>query len=359
MLSIYSLPFLFRCSDKLLNCFAMITFQSRFYSNHLMELVIYLTILIRAIESKNEENHNLNVTEVPDHKFHRYGKVGEWANELPILKAQDQGIVDHMRELVHQNEINPLLSEDDFIDHFQRILALPLQTVCNVGKWISLKRWHAKCGSTDGERYLCMDNFHSDIIGNKCLIYSFGISDNYEFEKLMGSVGCTVHAYDPTVSIPPSPANNVYFKKVGLGHYKGKRELMLNLAANISSEPMPMITLKDAFSNNGDLGKEITYLKVDIESSEIKAIPEWIQSGILENVRQIGMELHTGKLYFDRNGQADAAKRLLKLMSQLYDLGFRHISYSPNTCVGKSQDLNGQYYTFIDIVLYKPYISDR
>ena len=95
------------------------------------------------------------------------------------------------------------------------------------------------------------------------------------------------------------------------------------------------------------------------EEEILKAIPEWIQSRVLENVRQIGIELHTGKVYFDRKGQTDAAKKLLKFTTELYDLGFRHISYSPNTCVGKSQDPNGQYYTFIDIVLYKPYTSDQ
>ena len=40
----------------------------------------------------------------------------------------------------------------------------------------------------------------------------------------------------------------------------------------------------------------------------------------------------------------------------MYDLGFRHVSYSPNACVGKSQDpIGGQYYAFMDIVLFKPY----
>ena len=116
----------------------------------------------------------------------------------------------------------------------------------------------------------------------------------------MGSLGCIVYAYDPTVNLPLSPAQNVYFKKMGLGHFMGKKELF---TPNKRSDPLPITTLKDAISKNGHLGKEITYLKVDIESSEIKAIPEWIQSGVLENVRQIGMELHTGKVFFDRKGK--------------------------------------------------------
>jgi hypothetical protein len=53
--------------------------------------------------------------------------------------------------------------------------------------------------------------------------------------------------------------------------------------------------LQDAITANGDLGKRITYLKVDVEGSELKSISEWITSGILDDVRQIGIEIHTAR----------------------------------------------------------------
>ena len=46
---------------------------------------------------------------------------------------------------------------------------------------------------------------------------------------------------------------------------------------------------------NGDAGKKISYLKVDVEGAEHKAISEWIRSGILDHVKQIGIEIHTGR----------------------------------------------------------------
>ena len=286
---------------------------------------------------------------------HGLNELNEWANNLPILKQQDDNIVNHMKDLVRQQDANPLLSDETLIEQFQRILAFPLQAVCNVGKWVALKRWHWRGGSTDGERYLCMDNFFEDVRNKKCLIYSFGIADDYSFEKEMGSIGCTVHAFDPTIDLTPKPSKNVFFHKIGLSHYKGNMEVTVNHDGNRKSEPLPVTTLKDAIQENGDHEKEITYVKVDIESSEIKAIPQWIQSGVLKNVRQIGIELHTGKTFFDRSGQAKAAKSLLKSLSELYDLGFRYVSYAPNLFVDKSQDHGGQYYTYIDILLYKPY----
>ena len=58
-----------------------------------------------------------------------------------------------------------------------------------------------------------------------------------------------------------------------------------------------VLTLKDAIAKMGDTGKDITQLKVDIEGSELEAIHEWIQSGVLEDVHQIGIEFHTGKIF--------------------------------------------------------------
>ena len=282
-------------------------------------------------------------------------ELNEWANNLPILKAQDDSIISHMKDLIRQQENNPLISKDTIIDHFQRILAFPLQTVCHVGKIIALQKWSHVGGATDGERYLCMDNFFKDIKSGSCVIYSFGISNDYSFEEKMGSIGCVVHAYDPTINLSPMPTKNVYFHKIGLSHFKGDMKVTVNYPKRGLSDPLPVTTLIDAINTNGDLGKEITYVKVDIESSEVKAIPQWIKSGILKHVRQIGIELHTGRSYFNRSGQAEAAKSLFKSISQLYDLGFRHISYAPNLFVDKRQDHQNQYYTFIDIVLYKPY----
>ena len=294
---------------------------------------------------------------VSDDKYQN--ELSKWANNLPILQAQDNRMIKHMKDLVAQHELNPILLDDDIIDDFQRILAFPLQTVCHVGKWVALNRWSRTGGSTDGERYLCMDNFYVDIRKEKCIIYSFGISDNYELEAELGSIGCIVHAYDPTVNLPSSLAKNVFFHKVGLSDYNGVKMFNKKHGANRFSELLPVITLNEAFKSNGHFEKEITYLKVDIEGSEIKAIPQWIQSGILKHVRQIGIELHTGKAIFNRSGQVKAAKAILKLISQLYDLGFRHISYAPNLYVDKKQDHGGKYYTNIDIVLYKPYTDEE
>jgi hypothetical protein len=45
--------------------------------------------------------------------------------------------------------------------------------------------------------------------------------------------------------------------------------------------------LREAMTSLDDLGKRITYLKVDIEGYEIDAIPDWIDNGLTQNIDQV------------------------------------------------------------------------
>ena len=47
-----------------------------------------------------------------------------------------------------------------------------------------------------------------------------------------------------------------------------------------------MLTLKDAIGEMGDEGKKISYLKVDVEGSEILSIRNWIIDGLPKIIDQ-------------------------------------------------------------------------
>ena len=40
--------------------------------------------------------------------------------------------------------------------------------------------------------------------------------------------------------------------------------------------------------DNGDLGKRISYLKIDIENSEFSCLKQWLKSNVLTFVDQLG-----------------------------------------------------------------------
>ena len=70
------------------------------------------------------------------------------------------------------------------------------------GKCHVLKRlggtWLNKCGFGDGEKLICMDGLYSAVKNQTCLVYSFGLADDWDFEIFMAQMGCTVRAFDPS-----------------------------------------------------------------------------------------------------------------------------------------------------------------
>lgn len=101
----------------------------------------------------------------------------------------------------------------------------------------------------------------------------------------------------------------------------------------------------------GDVGKNITYLKVDIEGSEIDAMRNWAESGVLKYVRQIGIEVHT--IHNAATGK-EFLQRLIENFRLLNKQGFKLISVTNNECIGKAYDLNKQYYNLFELVFHKP-----
>ena len=118
---------------------------------------------------------------------------------------------------------------------------------------------------------------------------------------------------------------------------------------------VPVKTLETIIKENGDENKIITYLKVDVESSELSAIPTWTKSEILNNIDQIGIELHTGAVHLKDHKIGQVLSSILLTFKEMRQrFGFKIIDYTPNGCVGKSQDkIEKRYTTYFDIVLYK------
>ena len=92
---------------------------------------------------------------------------------------------------------------------------------------------------------------------------------------------------------------------------------------------------------------------MDVEGTELKAIPEWISSGVLDQVSQIGIELHTGKGSIPQDKIFSGLSSLLSDMRNLHNIGFRIISTVNNDCVGKNQDDDNKFATLFEVVFYK------
>ena len=88
--------------------------------------------------------------------------------------------------------------------------------------------WSSVAKIIDGQKPVCLDKIYKDIQSGKCLVYSFGVGDDFTFETAMAGLGCTVRAFDLYVdtkdkSFVTNP--NITFSYTGLSHVKGKIEL--------------------------------------------------------------------------------------------------------------------------------------
>ena len=204
-------------------------------------------------------------------------------------------------------------------------------TVCNVKVRVGGK-YLPRCHVMDGQKYVCMDELSNDIDNQECIVYSFGIGGDWTFEDTIASFGCKVYAYDPTINLPTFRSKNITFKKIGLS------ELPINDKFQ---------TLSKIINENGHTNTKISYLKMDIEGAELSGLRVWIESGLLDNVQQIGMEVHLGEK--NRMFTLPFLNTLRKLQLKA---NFRIFNWEANNC-WKNVNRNEQYFSLAELVFKK------
>lgn len=135
----------------------------------------------------------------------------------------------------------------------------------------------------DGQKTVCIDPNVAPP-GHDCLIYSFGINNEWSFDENMERYGCQVYSFDPSMGAEDHDhSKGIHFYNWGLGHRD-----------EVTDSYWKVFTLSTIYKNlttkHGP--KIIDYLKMDVEFAEWTALPQIIESGMLANVRQLGAEFH-------------------------------------------------------------------
>ena len=73
-------------------------------------------------------------------------------------------------------------------DNYYKRVSLTDQSICHTVKQIAGK-WSNQCGFLDGEKYICIDRLYPALQNGTCLVYSFGLADDWDFEIWMASLG--------------------------------------------------------------------------------------------------------------------------------------------------------------------------
>jgi len=179
----------------------------------------------------------------------------------------------------------------------------------------------------DGQKAICLD---APVAPDRddCLVYSFGINNEWSFDEAMQEYGCDVYAFDPSMGMDTHQhSEHVRFYNIGLGYQDFIR----------SDWKMRRLSSIYKMLQHRHGNKVIDYLKIDIEGDEWNAITDIIASGMLPKIRQMAIEIHMWPV----KGTLDHHRRLIQTLQMLEDHGMVRFDSRANPTSHRYMDAFG------------------
>ena len=134
---------------------------------------------------------------------------------------------------------------------------------------------------------------------------------------------------------------NLIYHNAGIWHTNGLD----------SDEQWSLMTFDTILKENGHESRSITYLKMDVEGSELFCFNNWFKSNVFSQVKQFGIEFHlqSNILKPKLNSWYQKLYKYVKRLQMDYDMQI--IASDPNLCLGKSEDVEKKHYAYIDLLM--------
>jgi len=162
----------------------------------------------------------------------------------------------------------------------------------------------------DGQKAICMD-YQVDPDSWGCIVYSFGINNEWSFDDEMEKYGCHIFAFDPSMNASNHKhSKRTWFYNIGLAD-KDYEKTVLKKGIESKWNMKSLSSIHSMITKKGNA--VIDYLKIDIEGDEWVVIEDIIASGMLPKIRQIGIEVH----FWPANGTLSHFRSLAAILQSL------------------------------------------
>lgn len=224
-----------------------------------------------------------------------------------------QHLAGDVRALSSSSEV----SIDDIFRYFHWTNADSCRFSVDFGFWIYSG---GGVSAPDGHKAVCLDLGVAPVYKN-CLVYSFGINNQWAFDDAMSEFGCQVHSFDPSMGVQDHDrGERIHFHNLGLSGKDGPEhrnggEWSMKTLTSVYNSLLPV---------HGSV--PIDVLKMDIEFAEWQAIPPMIEAGFLQaHVKQMAVEIH-----FNKDDPVDTFRMYYRVLKMLEESGFVRFSSRPN-----------------------------
>ncbi|XP_045136134.1 uncharacterized protein LOC123519048 isoform X2 [Portunus trituberculatus] len=158
-----------------------------------------------------------------------------------------------------------------------------------------------------GMKMVCLDDKFI-IKPGSCVVFSFGVGNEWSFEDEFDKFGCKVYAYDPTMNKKDHQRSpNVKFFATGIGSFRGT----MNVGMGKKWSMQKVDRFENLVLQAGEDGREIDYVKLDVELSEIDFLQDMLFNSphVLARIKQIAMEVHDGYFKEDKSDFSQTSRQ--------------------------------------------------
>lgn len=205
------------------------------------------------------------------HKFHRHSTS---VKAMAAINVTDW-----------RNTVIRTLTVSQIIDY----LLWTNQSSCQIVQYFGGLMVSSSSGvvSMDGQKAICLD---SNVVPRpyRCLVYSFGINNEWSFDDAMELYGCKVFSFDPSMNVSNHDrSENIHFFQMALNDVD-RNQWNKNLAIPSRS----LFSIYSMLEPMHGANVIIDFLKIDIEATEWRVLPQILESGMMDKVRQLSVEIH-------------------------------------------------------------------